>query len=917
MLFTKKLGARIRRGIFFSIDALLASILLISGLLATYWIYTSSSKSQNLWYYSSSTISALSSITPIQINDSYCLQLAESGILKNASLNSSILEVIGELWALNHTAEASEVARRFVEFAFEDTNLGVAVYVNGQLIYSRNSSLHSDKNADYLSSSFRLVSGIQEEKPKEGYSARAILNSISSKVQPVYVYFGGLVGQGNITQFLVLPSNYTRIIEAYFEMEVGSNFTLKINGNYSGDYPSGCSGGGNLIPYKCYINQTFLQFLKPGLNTIEFIFQNYSTAYITGGFFRVSLLTSELNYSETQYDPFSNTASKIEYLPGVSKIINIYSSAYVPGEIKGIEIFLNYTTSLPLFVNLAGQPVYYSDAEGNIVANISNESIAAALNYSFLSEKTIPVKIGHYALNNTGNITGGNADVLIITDISASMKGSIGYNDSNGDARTCDQADYFTNPHVRRINVAVCLNEIFIKTIMNVTGNRVWLLTFNDKALYYYSNNSAVLLSYVNNKDYYPWNQPSGNTCTCCALNLAYSIINAYSNSSRKKYVILMTDGIPNECCGLNASGGCNTTGTSNLSQYLPAACSEDYVTECAGNDCSGPIQNAIYAASRIGGINRTTIHAIGLGPMGSCQNANYTMSQIAEKGNGTFYASTNVTQLTEFVQNLANEIVNKSLIYQYQLVVIQGVNSTLYPNSFIKIYYTPTIKPLVFGKIPITIESERFGNYITSGSIFIPPGVQVVDAQLTSYSGYYWSKEAYANSINIFNLSQFGSYYAALGDPFLIGVPPRVLQEGNNTFLIKTGYSANSSSGGSPEDRAIYTLLINNSVTYSAVEPNAEGCNWLVQFADGTNSTIKIPPDYSGINNCTFLTASYNPADAIQEAAYNLFLQLDLNRDGILDVNINQQSLIVDTVLLSKVPSMWGPAKVEVRVWR
>jgi len=109
----------------------------------------------------------------------------------------------------------------------------------------------------------------------------------------------------------------------------------------------------------------------------------------------------------------------------------------------------------------------------------------------------------------------------------------------------------------------------------------------------------------------------------------------------------------------------------------------------------------------------------------------------------------------------------------------------------------------------------------------------------------------------------------------------------------------------------------MNNSVSYSAVDSNALGCNWTLEFNDGTNTTIKVPSDYSGTKSCSFRTASYDHSDSTDLAVYSMLSQLDLNKDGLLDVNINQQSLSIETFAVGGVPSMWGPAKVEARVWK
>jgi hypothetical protein len=249
----------------------------------------------------------------------------------------------------------------------------------------------------------------------------------------------------------------------------------------------------------------------------------------------------------------------------------------------------------------------------------------------------------------------------------------------------------------------------------------------------------------------------------------------------------------------------------------------------------------------------------------------------------------------------------------------VAGVNSTLYPNSYLRINYTPSLSnpPFVFGKIPITLESQPFGNNITSGILEIPAGLNVSDAKVTSYSGVYWTHNLTVDSARVFNLSAFGDNYSSLGDPFLVSIPVSLLLPGNHSIRISTGTSPTNDVGGSPDNRVIYTLLMSNSVSYSSVASYKEGCNWFLNFSDGTNKIIKIPPTYSGAQNCTFSNALYNQSDSISSAAYNMLRQLDLNSDGILEINIDEQSLSVDSVVIEKVPSMWGPAKIEARMWK
>ena len=38
--------------------------------------------------------------------------------------------------------------------------------------------------------------------------------------------------------------------------------------------------------------------------------------------------------------------------------------------------------------------------------------------------------------------------------------------------------------------------------------------------------------------------------------------------------------------------------------------------------------------------------------------------------------------------------------------------------------------------------------------------------------------------------------------------------------------------------------------------------------------------------------------------------------KNGLLDIKISEQNLDFDAVTITNVPSLWGPAIVEIRVW-
>jgi hypothetical protein len=114
------------------------------------------------------------------------------------------------------------------------------------------------------------------------------------------------------------------------------------------------------------------------------------------------------------------------------------------------------------------------------------------------------------------------------------------------------------------------------------------------------------------------------------------------------------------------------------------------------------------------------------------------------------------------------------------------------------------------------------------------------------------------------------------LGDPFIIHLPVNNVSSGNNSVRIETGLCPNNSAicklnktGGSPDDRVIYTLMVNGSVGYGNVNESCEG--------------------------------------AVKDAEQRL-----INITGGL-VSGDIQNV---TSNISSVQYMWGPAIVRIRVW-
>ena len=171
-------------------------------------------------------------------------------------------------------------------------------------------------------------------------------------------------------------------------------------------------------------------------------------------------------------------------------------------------------------------------------------------------------------------------------------------------------------------------------------------------------------------------------------------------------------------------------------------------------------------------------------------------------------------------------------------------------------------------------------------------------------------------NGINVYRLSDFGSKYQVLGDPFIVNIPTGNLNQGSNSITISTGLNSSYSTNGSSDDRIIYTLLLNGAADYTSIVSKSNGCAWTVAFEDGTATTINVPSNYNGASACSYANKVYDATDALNIAVYQLFGNLDFDKNGKLDVNIDANNLNVNTLIVSKVPSLWGPAIIEIRVW-
>lgn len=561
------------KGMVFTLDSIIALLLMASiiSLLLFYRVETSSPffTSQQLHSLSEDSLNVLSQSTVREVvNKTLLNSLKQNGTLNESYWDEKVIDVLGMLWAENDTA-ASSAAYDISKDVLGDMlpeNIGYQVLINDDNIYnSFGTSRPSESEAEVGIAAGRIASGYESNKSVSGCVALAYLTSIKGKRDSSYVYFGGYVGDGNITTNITLPP-FDKILEAYMEMDAGSNFTLYINDNLYGTYVNGSAGGGLMRADKwvvckdttynpsyesdVIVNSTPCSNFIEGNNTLKFNFTR-NNSFIGGGYFRVT-------YNTTQLAPQEEVGKSTYWFPGISGFFNLYDSFYAPGTLTNMTSYLHY------FNNITNATVYLSIGNVKVFSNNSTGEQKISLNYSDMwqkfvsqqnlinnvSNKTVPLRFGVEGFVLKPGV--GAADAVLVTDVSGSMD-------------TCDVnsslfSDCSGTPGMqnRRIDVAKNVSKVFVDTVLSTSGDRIGLVAYSAEPgirwWYRLSNDSASLKNQI---DSYTSN---GFTCTSCGIDNATKTLVAQSSPSRFRGILVMSDGLANTIIpGTNGGGGGST----------------------------------------------------------------------------------------------------------------------------------------------------------------------------------------------------------------------------------------------------------------------------------------------------------------------------------------------------------------------
>ena len=378
-----------KRGVFFSIDAIIAFSIILLTIIA---VSVSVSHSKKETQIPGDLIKSLSVLKAGEIDNLYFKQLLADGIITDS--NKSVLEQIGEFYVTNISR-----AREAAESIFEDLNISdnIGIWYGDELIASKNKT--SFENAKNIKVERQVISGLQEGGSVTGFSSRAYLES---ELKSKYFYFGGYVGDGNLSMII----NYTGDIEKVI-LEITSNqdFIIYINGEFCGVYEN----SEDYFTPAFYDLDAYKSNFTSGENKIT-LQGNTSSLFVAGGYLKIEYKNSTDFYNQLNH----------YYFPGIEGLINLYDGFYIPGELNEMEIFLHYHSNYSIFLNIGNTTVYNGSDENEMSVTITNSELSGLLDYSEIVNKTIPLRLGMDNVSYISTIRK-YVDVYSVTDLSGSM----------------------------------------------------------------------------------------------------------------------------------------------------------------------------------------------------------------------------------------------------------------------------------------------------------------------------------------------------------------------------------------------------------------------------------------------------------------------------------------------------------------
>jgi hypothetical protein len=511
---------RNRKGFMFTMDALLASAILVGGLILISQNLIKEHPRENLEYLTTDVLTVLSELRIDELPDSLQSYLNTS---PNTNGNLSVLEQIGTYWATGEIAFAQNLSDSILQNLFPN-NTGMHLTFENDVVFEHSQTVGS---TDDLVAGERMITGIAQGAPLSGSTSSAYLRRISDKRTSSFAYFGGFVGQGEISAAIeriptdVDASDITKII---VELNAVAPFNLYINGIFC-DLLTPINT--NMTPDKWDVTfcNSSINSVTPGINNVTLDFQgNINQAYVMGGNIRVDYKTDELQQT------ISTTSSKYQF-PEITGIVNLFDSFYVPGNLTRMQIMLHYLADHSVMINntfylTIGNTTVWIDTSSITEQNITLDDalLRTIINYSDLSRSTVPLRMGFENLTYESQLLG-NSEVMLVTDVSGSMDWKmVGADWDNGNKWNCDDPQ-INDSDTQRLSVAKCLDKKFAFDVLNISGNTIGLVSYSTSTDTLDTVAPTTNLTRINNvigtANPDTGYNANGNTCICCGINSA------------------------------------------------------------------------------------------------------------------------------------------------------------------------------------------------------------------------------------------------------------------------------------------------------------------------------------------------------------------------------------------------------------
>jgi len=560
-----------KRGWFFSIDALIALSLIVL-VLAVFYPFVDVQQKQSEVHYD--LIKVLSALDPE--ND-----------------GSSVLEETARLYW--EDTSNLQPARDYIDVVIGELDFGnenVGIWINNQLVWPSDAEISDYGEASRVESARQMVFGLREGENAVGYSAFASLGSL---LRQDYHYFGGYVGDGDIT----LRVEYNGVIEPTAELEAAvssetGDFDVWVNNNFADTYEI---IGDDFTPGIYSIPTTGATWgFQSGTNTVELRGENLHAA---GGFLKI---TYDTNVQYEQPEKY--------YFPGIDGAVNIYDGFYVPGELTSLNVLLHMNSNADVFLNLGDVNIYEGNTGGvDQMISIDGGSIFTdlqeeGLTFADLSEETVPLRLGLVGVDYELDVA---VDLISVYESTSTMASSL------------------SNLKEAHLSVIDKIRDVATAR-MGLVGYRVSLPTPLSDAL---TNDFNYLTDRVNN---WPANQfISQNRDLCKAID-----------DANQGAVFYFTD--PNNQ---------NPAGTTLIRVAIIMAAGD--LTHCEGSDPLAA-EHAADRACAAAAVHDITFYTIGFGNIGDQTRG--ALERIADCSDGKYVYESDLNLLVDIYDDVIDAII-------------------------------------------------------------------------------------------------------------------------------------------------------------------------------------------------------------------------------------------------------------------